>query len=279
MITFLHISDTHLSGDPAYHPHWMPPGSIHPNIGAGQLLDAIKQLPYAVDFILHTGDVCAEPLVDDYRCACDLLDDLPAPIILLPGNHDSGDLLAAHLHDGERRHVLRDARLRLDDVHIIALNTSGGGEHAPSLRPQQLDWLESALDACRDGRIIVAAHHPLLETGVPYLDESMRVQNGAAAHAILARHSKRIAGVLHGHIHQPTISFADGISYISCPATWNNHGAYPGMTVNVDDRHCAPGYNLVMLRGTRLSLRGAVPCPPQTHESAGSRLYSARFRF
>ncbi|MCY4466709.1 MAG: metallophosphoesterase [Chloroflexi bacterium] len=255
MTTILHISDTHISGDPAYHPHWLRAGSSHPNPGAKNLLRAIKQLPYAVDFILHTGDVCAEPLVDDCHCARDLLDDLPAPIILLPGNHDSGDLLAATLHDGERRHVLRDAQLRLDDVHVIALDTSGGGEHAPSLRPQQLDWLESALGSCKDGRIIVAAHHPLLETGVAWLDENMRVQNGAAAHAILAQHSDRIAGVLYGHIHQPTICCADGISYISCPSTWNNHAAHPGMAANAPDTHCAPGYNLLMLRGGRLFAR------------------------
>lgn len=261
MTTFLHISDTHISGDPAYHPPWLRPGTRHPNTDAKNLLGVIKQLPYAVDFILHTGDVCAEPLADDYRCARDLLDDLLVPIILLPGNHDSGDLLAEHLHDGERRHVLRDARLRLGDTHIIALDTSGGGEHAPSLRPQQLDWLESALDSCRDGRIIVAAHHPLLETGVAWLDESMRAQNGAAAHAILARHSKRIAGVLHGHIHQPTISCADGISYISCPSTWSNLAAYPGLTVDESDQHCAPGYNLVMLRGPRLFARRCAFTP------------------
>ncbi|MXX51425.1 MAG: hypothetical protein F4Y70_12260 [Chloroflexi bacterium] len=255
MTTFLHISDTHFSGDPAYHPPWLRAGSPHPNIEAKNLLRAIKQLPYAVDFILHTGDVCAESLLADYHCARELLDDLPAPLILLPGNHDSGDLLAATLHDGEKWHVLRDAQLRLGELSIIALDTSGGGEHAPSLRPQQLNWLAAALDSCQDGRIIVAAHHPLLETGVPYLDEAMRVQNGAAAHAILARHSQRIAGVLHGHIHQPTISCADGISYISCPSTWNNHVAYPGMVANAHDPLCAPGYNLLMLRGSRLFAR------------------------
>ncbi len=255
MTTFLHISDTHISGDPAYHPHWLRAGTHHPNTDAKNLVRAIKQLPYPLDFILHTGDVCAEPLAEDYHCARELLDELPTPLIMLPGNHDSGDLLSAILHDGRQRHVLRDAQLRLDDLHVIALDTSGGSEHAPSLRPQQLDWLESALGSCRDGRIIVAAHHPLLETGVAWLDDSMRVQNGAAAHAILARHSQRIAGVLHGHIHQPTISCADGISYISCPSTWSNLAAYPGLTVDEPDANCAPGFNLMILRGQRLFAR------------------------
>ncbi|MCY4145893.1 MAG: metallophosphoesterase [Chloroflexi bacterium] len=255
MTTFLHISDTHISGNPAYHPPWMTAGTNHPNVGAKKLLRAIKQLPYAIDFILHTGDVCAEPLADDYHCARDLLDNLPAPIILMPGNHDSGDLLDAIMHDGTGRHVLRDAHLRLGGLHVIALDTSGGGDHAPSLRPQQLDWLESALESCQDGQVIVAAHNPLLKTGVAWLDDSMRVQNGAAAHAILARHSHRIAGVLHGHIHQPTLSCADGVSYISCPSTWSNLAAYPDLAVDEPDPHCPPGYNLLMLRETRLFAR------------------------
>ncbi len=255
MITFLHISDTHISGDPAYHPPWLPPGGGHPNQGAKALLRAISQLPYSVDFLLHSGDVCAEPQADDVIRARDLLASLDAPMILLPGNHDSGDLLAAHLHDGEKRHVLRDDHLRLGDLHIVALDTSGGGDHAPRLRAEQLDWLESTLADCESQQILVAAHHPLLETGIPWLDESMRVQNGAAAHAILARHQERVVGVLHGHIHQPTVSCADGISYISCPSTWNNLAAYPGLTADQVDPHCAPGYNLLTLRGGRLFVR------------------------
>ena len=256
MTTFLHISDTHISGDPDYRPHWQPPGSVHPTIGAGRLLDAISRLPYEVDFVLHTGDVCADPHEEDYVRAREMLDALPMPVVLLPGNHDSGDLLQTHLHDGRRRHVLLDGRMRLGGLHILALDTSGGeNNHAPTLRDSQLDWLDAALADCADGRVIVAAHHPLLETGVPYLDESMRVQNGAAAHGILARRCHKIACVLHGHIHQPTISGADGISYICCPSTWNSHGAYPGMTENVDDRLCPAGYNLVMLRGGRMFVR------------------------
>ena len=254
MITFLHISDTHISGDPGYSPPWLEPGSSHPNPGAESLLRAISRLPFPIDFVLHTGDVCADPHEADYVRARDMLEAIDAPLLLLPGNHDSGDLLAAHLHDGERRHVLRDDHWQIGDLHILALDTSGG-EHAPRLRAEQLDWLDSALAGCDGGQILVAAHHPLLETGIAWLDENMRVQNGAAAHAILARHQARIVGVLYGHIHQPTISCADGISYISCPSTWNNLAAYPGATANPLDPHCPPGYNLITLQGGRLFAR------------------------
>ena len=60
MLTFLHISDTHISADPEYRPHRPRQPVQHPNRGVESLLEAIGGLSFPVDFILHTGDVCAE---------------------------------------------------------------------------------------------------------------------------------------------------------------------------------------------------------------------------
>ena len=256
MSTFLHISDTHISADPNYHPPWIPRSVPHPNRGAEALLAAIQRLPFAIDFILHTGDVCADPKPADYRCARELLRQAPAPMYLLPGNHDSAAHMLDILHDGQRFYVLRDAQTQIGACRLITLDSAAGGdEHAPHLRDEQIDWLARQLEAIDDGLAVLALHHPLIETGVPWLDQEMRVQNGERIQHVLARHSAKIAAVFHGHIHQQTTAHSDGLLHVSSQSTWSNLAAYPGLRDGEADASTPGGFNLVMLRGKRVFVR------------------------
>ena len=256
MLTFLHISDTHISGDPAYHPPWMPETAPHPNRGVELLLDAIERLSFDFDFILHTGDVCADPKEADYESARELLQQLPGPIYLLPGNHDSADLMEDMLHDGRKLNVLRDALIKVSGCQLVSLNTAEQGDtHAPVLCEGQLFWLADALDAAGDNLTIVAMHHSPIETGVPWLDEHMRIQNGQRVHDILAAHRDKLAGVFHGHIHQQTLSHCDGVAYVCCPSTWSNLAGHPEVYEGLPDPLTPAGFNLVMLRGRSAFVR------------------------
>ncbi len=256
MLTFLHISDTHISDDPEYHPPWIPESVAHPNRGMELLAATIQRLPFAFDFILHTGDVCADPVKADYHCARELLLQLPGPIYLLAGNHDSAELMEAVLHDGRKLHVLRDAHVAVKGYHLVTLDTNGPGDvHAPRLPDEQLDWFADTLDAASAGPIIAAMHHSPIETGVPWLDEHMRIQNGGAIQRILRAHRDKLAGVFHGHIHQQAAAQEDGVLYICCPSTWSNLAGYPGAREGIADPSTRAGFNLVMLRKSRAFVR------------------------
>ncbi len=256
MLTFLHISDTHISDDTGDLPEYDFNGAPHPNRGAEQLLEAIRQLPFDTDFILHTGDVCADPFAENYQCARDLFRQIEQPLYLLPGNHDSADLMVDILHDGEALTVLRDAHLQVQGHHLLTLDTNGDGDaHAPALREGQIEWFAERLKLIGDQRAIVAAHHPLIETGVRWLDETMRVQNGERIQSILQAYSANIAGVFHGHIHQPTNTLSEGVLYVSCPSTWFNLAAYPGALDVEYDLLTPGGFNLVVIREHRTFVR------------------------
>ena len=249
MTTFLHISDSHISADPAYHPPEIPASLPHPNRGVERLLEMISRLPYEIEFILHTGDVCADPQAEDYHCARELLTPLSQPLYLLPGNHDSLRLMRDIMHDGEHTQVLGDAHLQLGGCHLVTLDSNEEGDvHAPNLSDEQIDWFAERLASIADGPIIVAVHHPLIETGVAWLDEQMRVQNGQRVQRLLRQHRDKIAGVFHGHIHQSTTTFSDGVTYICCPSTWSNLAGYPGLGAAEPDLNTQGGFNLVMLR-------------------------------
>ena len=261
MTTFLHISDSHISADPDYQPAYIPAGTPHPNRGLEKLLDAVGSLPFAIDFILHTGDVCADPGSEDVDCARELLRRFSQPLFLLPGNHDSAALLGERLHDGVNLRVLRDELVALQGVNLLSLDTCRDGDvHAPLLPEPQIETFAGNLRRSRGKPTIVALHHPLIETGVEWLDAAMRVQNGERVHQLLAEHARDIAGVFHGHIHQATSTIRDGIVYSGCPSTWSNLAGYPGLSVDEADPDERGGFSLVMLRrGAAFIRRCSLP--------------------
>lgn len=256
MVNFIHISDTHISSNPDYHPHWVHESVVHPNTGVDALVAAISRLSFVIDFILHTGDICADPHVVDYQTARDILSPMGIPIYMMPGNHDSLDLMCDFLHDNLNLHALGDAHIQIKDYHLITLNTNGAGDtHAPMLYDHQLAWLESELLKTEQGRIIIATHHPIIGTGVDWIDNRMRVQNGQHIHKILIPYANQLCGVFHGHIHQSVNSYCDGVLYASAPSTWYNLQAYPDLQHDEDDLAMSGGFNLVMLRDNRTFIR------------------------
>ena len=257
MLTFLHISDTHISADPDYRPHWLQKPLAHPNRRVETLLETIAGLPFGFDFILHTGDICAEPEAENYRVARDLLDRFEQPMFLLPGNHDSPQMARDMLADGERRRVLGDDHLVVNGYHLITIDASGGiGDPVfPTAPVEQIDNFAALLSQAQDGPILVAAHYPFVRTGVPWIDDGARIQNGERLHELLAARRERVAGVFYGHIHQVATSFCDGITYACCPSTWFSFTGFPGMQQADADLETPGGFNLVMIRDKRTFVR------------------------
>src|SRR5688572_17847026 len=85
VLRFVHISDTHISHDPNY---ILPEAKHTPAEGARALVDAINNLPFAPDFVLHTGDVAFDPEPAAYDTAAEIFSKLKFPIYYLTGNHD-----------------------------------------------------------------------------------------------------------------------------------------------------------------------------------------------
>ena len=256
MLKFLHISDTHISADPDYHPAEVPDEVWHPNHGVQTLLNTVRQLPFEFDFILHTGDVCADPVAEHYQCARELLCQLEQPLYMLPGNHDSPEMMEAFLTDGDQIQVLGNELTTMDGCHLVTLDSNGPSDaHAPVIQEETIEKLASNLSQASGKPIVVAVHHPLIKTGVEWLDVVMRVKNGERVHSVLSQYANVIAGVFHGHIHQTTSVTSDGIAYTCCPSTWRNFAAYPGQQHDESDMETPAGFNLVMIGQARTFVR------------------------
>lgn len=255
MLTFLHISDTHISADPAVGSHDLFAAAPHPNHSAKALVAAIRRLSFPIDFILHTGDVCADPLPQHYQRALEILRPLRQPLVLLPGNHDSLEMMRAVLSDGDNRRVLSDDHIVIKGYHLLTLDGSRADNPlAPTLSGRQIARFAAQVERAQDAPILVAAHYPLIRTGVPWIDEQSRVQNGERIHDILARR-EQVMGVFFGHIHQAVNSVCDGIAYTGSPSAWSNFAGYPGLVSAEADVGTPSGFNLVMIRENRCFIR------------------------
>ena len=256
MLTFLHISDTHISVDAEIGTHALFAAAPHPNHCAEALVAAIRQLPYPIDFILHTGDVCADPLTANYQRALEILRHLRQPLVLLPGNHDSLELMREILADGQQRRVLGDDHIVIKGYHLLCIDGTGADNPlAPTLSEEQISRFATRLGRTQEQPILVAAHYPFIPTGVPWIDVQSRVQNGERIHAMLAQRRHQVAGVFFGHIHQAASSVCDGITYTCCPSAWSNFTGYPGMAVAGADTATPSGFNLVMIEEKRTFIR------------------------
>ena len=246
LLTFAHISDTHISNDPEY---TTSIAEYKPNLGAKALVKALRALPFELDFILHTGDVIYDPHESAYQTAKEIFAPLAdTPIYYLAGNHDHNDGLQRQLMGRNADDVIPNFHyeFEVNGVQIICLDSNGPAEPpAGYVTDDQLEWLEILCTADDDRPLIVAIHHNPLSVGVPWLDDWMKITNGLDLHNVIKKAQSRLVGVFHGHIHQNTSVYRDGVMYSSTTGSWTQLAGYPGMTDTTVDTEAKPGFSVV----------------------------------
>lgn len=210
----IQITDTHLS-----------PTKSHFNSNWSPLVDWIAdQKP---DLIIHTGDFTIDGAdgEDDLIFCHELLADLPAPTLCLPGNHDIGHLPAS-------RQPVDDKRLQRWRTHfgpefwslnfgqwlLIGLNSLILGSGTP-LEEEQFHWLERTLNEGEGRPVAVFAHKPLfidaLEEGDTGLWGVPPIPRQRLSD-LFARHNVQLHA--SGHLHRAWSGEANGTRYIWAPS-------------------------------------------------------------
>lgn len=257
-LRFVHLSDTHIHADPTYGAdaeRGENPYSIQQ--GARALVEAVNELPFQPDFILHTGDVAYDPDESAYVAARDILGKLKAPVYYVPGNHDDAAMLQ-RIVIGREPLIPHDYEFEVNGVQIVVVDSNQPYQmDSPSshLTAAQIARLH-ALAAARDDRpLLVATHHNVLPTAIPWWDDYMRMQNGEEFHMALLPAQHRLLGVLHGHVHMQTQVTRDGIAYSSAMSSWFNLVCEPGQTETIFDRRALPAFNVCTVVGRQMYIR------------------------
>ncbi|MBL8536813.1 MAG: metallophosphoesterase [Hyphomonadaceae bacterium] len=214
-----------------------------------QLRKAFAQArDYHADAILLTGDLANDERHDEYAALAEALVDPPAPLFLMPGNHDD----RARIRDifgrghpylpcsGPLSYILDDFPLR-----IVAIDQIVPGETHGLLTEEQAAWLDRTLAAAPEQATLIAMHHPPILTH-DLLFDTIGLRDHALFADVVRRHPQ-VTRIICGHHHRVVMGQVAHAPVIVAPSTSWAYG---------------------------LAMHGGQPIAPKTAEQPGWMLHA-----
>jgi Icc protein len=211
-------------------------------------VSSLLRLNPAPDLVIASGDLVDRAAPQEYLHLRAILDPLPMPVYVIPGNHDDREHLRAAFAD--QPCIPKDGFIQfaLDQggVRLLLLDTLIPGRDGGELCDARLAWLEARLAEEPEKPTVIVMHHPPFATGVANLDDSgMPGAEGLAA--LLGRYTQ-VERILCGHLHRSIQVRWHGVLASVCPST--AHQVALGM--KSDDALCyvmePPGFQLHLWR-------------------------------
>jgi 3',5'-cyclic AMP phosphodiesterase CpdA len=208
------ISDCHVTIDGVAY------GKAQSNEALVNAISYLNTLVPAPDMVIVTGDITDNGLEEEYAIAGDMLGQLRAPVLIVPGNHDNrANLRAAFPHLACLRSEDPDGPVRyVDDtlpIRLVGMDSTCPPRHGGGLTQDDLCWLEQVLGENRPTMVFM--HHPPFPVGIGNMDAESFI-NAANLEEILARHPNIIRLCL-GHMHRPVLRTFGRCSACIAPST------------------------------------------------------------
>jgi 3',5'-cyclic-AMP phosphodiesterase len=253
MLTFVHISDTHIPADPNYNADYAP---HPPHEGARALVQQVNALPFMPDFVLHTGDVAYDPYPEAYAACKDILGEIKAPVHYVAGNHDASAALQNALVQRGGPKMQLHYEFEVNGVQVAIVDSNGPADPpAGYMTENQLAWINAICTADDDRPLVIATHHNPTPGGIPWLDDFMGIQNTDAFHAAILPAKERLRGVFFGHVHQNLDIYRDGVLYCATLSSWAQFHAWPGQEETTHAPHDGPGFSVVTVTENQTLIR------------------------
>lgn len=230
----IQISDTHIAPDSS-----ICFDGVDTSQSLQSVLALIAEQEQALDLILLTGDLAYDPDIQAYQKLRSLLRDMTVPIICLPGNHDSPDMMATVLNTDDI-HLLKS--LTVNNWSVLLLNTWQQGQRSGRLSQMELDFLRASLDNNPAEYVMIALHHHPLPCGSAWMD-AMMLENPEELTALIKAHPK-VKMLIWGHIHQEFEHRDEQILYLGSPSTC---AQFKPNTEQHERDTLAPGYRVLEL--------------------------------
>lgn len=206
------ISDPHLRADDG-------------GAAAEQLKRAMRQAgDYRADVILLTGDLVNDERADEYEALAEAIADPPAPLFMIPGNHDDRARLRAAFSAHEYLPKTGPLSFALEQfpVRIVAVDQIVPGETHGLLTPEHAEWLDRTLARVPDKPTIVALHHPPFLTH-DMLFDTIGLLDAELFASVMARH-RQVQRIICGHHHRVTVGQVAHAPVIVAPSTSWTYG-------------------------------------------------------
>ncbi len=166
-----HITDLHIkAGGKLSYRLVDTAGALH------RCIDTLLAAPQQPDAVIVTGDLVDFGADSEYQFLRQILQRLPMPVRLLPGNHDSRSALRRVFADHDYLFATGSGE---DPVHycidagaaLVAFDCTVPGQPGGRVDPAALPWLEAALSADPARPTLLLLHHPPFFTGIGHMDE------------------------------------------------------------------------------------------------------------
>lgn len=185
-----------------------------------QLKRALAQArDYSADAILLTGDLVNDENAAEYAALAEAIIDPPAPLYLMPGNHDDRALIRAQF--GSHAYLPSQGFLSfvLDQfpVRIVCVDQIVPGETHGMLTAPQAEWLDKTLAAAPNRPTIVALHHPPFPT-YDLLFDRIGLHDGDLLKSVISKHAQ-VQRIICGHHHRVVFGQVAHAPVIVAPST------------------------------------------------------------
>lgn len=215
------------------------------------VVEAVRSLPNRPDAVLVSGDLTEDGAENGYRVARELLEQLDAPLHVLPGNHDDrGRLRETFDLPGEGDEPVRYS-VDVGELRLVAFDSNVSGQDPGHYDPEQLRWLDAELDAEPERPTLLALHHPPLATGIEEWD-GINLEPGQLPllAEVVSRHPQ-LRAIVGGHLHRVAASALAGIPVLAAPSTYLQ--ALPDFETEGVELMPHPGFSLHVLRDGELA--------------------------
>ncbi|MEM9434433.1 MAG: phosphodiesterase [Pseudomonadota bacterium] len=175
------------------------------------------------DHVVFLGDLTHHGRLEEFQLLRDILSSLDLPTTFLVGNHDRRERFLEVFGEAPTTasgHV--QTSVKLGHTTLITLDTLDGppypaGHHSGRLCEHRLGWLEAELDRAQPGPVLLAMHHPPVETGFEGMD-AIRLKDDAAFWNVIAACESPVH-LLCGHVHRTISGQARGVPFTILKST------------------------------------------------------------
>ncbi len=227
----LHVGETWFGKWPRVWSH-TDPAQAHPILCVRAAIAEI--VAWGPDLLVIKGDLVDHHRPAEYELLAGLLEGVPFPIVLMPGNHDGGNYLdetaPATLSTLGLDWVDHVDHVDLPGVRLVAANSVWPGKNRGRLGPRLADLTEQLATA--PGPVLLAVHHQPMPWPVPHYPPTGMLwpDSTRALDAIAATNPATLMTCGHSHRHRrrehgPIVITEVG-SPKDHPGTWAAYEAY-----------------------------------------------------
>lgn len=209
MTCLLHITDTHVLGEPEGRYR-----ELDTRASLEQVLALASATELAPDAVVLGGDISEDGSAASYAFVGEQVRTLGVPVGCVPGNHDDPAAMRAAFDEPP---FLYTGVLDFGRWRVLLLDSHWPGEVAGRLSDESVRLLRDEFAASGDCHFLLCVHHHPVSIGNEWL-APLGLRDAARLFATIDA-EPRVRGVLWGHVHQHYDAMRGGVRLLATPST------------------------------------------------------------